>query len=197
MSLSEFVIIRRDSANCNVFPAIGIGVFGNTNGVQGNTLYNKRKGLVDLHFKSVVGRTAAMVSLSGMLLLGPLSICPVTAEPAGQAPIQVHGQHKHGDKHGCGFLTRVSKVTGLTPEQIMEQRKSGKSLVQIAQSKGVSEDKLIAAIMEPVKAKIAKRVSEGKISQEEANKILAKIEAKVKTKVNNTAVPSEQCRPKG
>jgi hypothetical protein len=151
---------------------------------------------VNLQLKNVVGSTVAIMSLSGMLLMGPLGILPVTAEPAGNPQIQAHVQHIQGGKHGCGFLSRISKLTGLTQDQIMEQRKSGKSLSQIAQSKGISEEKLIAAIMEPIKAKIAKRVSEGKITQEKAKEILAKIEQKIQAKVRNTAVPIEKSRNK-
>ncbi|PKM47707.1 MAG: hypothetical protein CVV03_02240 [Firmicutes bacterium HGW-Firmicutes-8] len=145
-----------------------------------------------LQIKKVVGSTVAMLSVSGMLLTGPFSMSPVTASvSSGQLQTYTaHGQ-THGGKHGCKMLDTVSQLTGLTPDQIKIQRKAGKSLAQIAQSKGVSEEKLIAAIMEPIKAKFQKRVSEGKITPEKAKEILAKIEQKVKTRVNNTKPPQE------
>ncbi|MHB9095143.1 MAG: DUF2680 domain-containing protein [Eubacteriales bacterium] len=141
-----------------------------------------------MHFKNVIGKTVALVSLSGMLFMGPLTAFPVTASVAtGYSQINTaHGDHSHGEKHCGKMLKTVSELTGLTPDQIKVQRKSGKSLVQIAQSKGVSEEKLIAAIMEPIKAKVQKRVTEGKITPEKAKEILAKIEKKVKARVEST-----------
>jgi hypothetical protein len=54
-----------------------------------------------------------------------------------------------GDHYGYGAICSetASELLGLTPEQIQAQRQAGKSLVEIAEAQGVSEDALIQAIL--------------------------------------------------
>ena len=81
----------------------------------------------------------------------------------------------------CGLL-------GLTPEEIQTQRNEGKSLVQIAAIKGVSEQQLVEAIMSARKAEIQTRVTAGTLTQERANLMLQQMEQNVVRAVNRTTI---------
>lgn len=50
------------------------------------------------------------------------------------------------------LIAPIAKVLGMTADQIREQQRDGKSLADLAKEKGVSRDKLLAAIKEGLKA---------------------------------------------
>jgi hypothetical protein len=92
---------------------------------------------------------------------------------------------------GYGFggdcIDEVSKLTGLTEAEVTSQRQAGKSLVEIAATKSVSEDALIAAIITDRKADLEQLVTDGKITQEQADLMMTQMESRIKVMVENTA----------
>ena len=52
---------------------------------------------------------------------------------------------------------------------------SGQSLAQIATSKGKSVDGLVAAIVAPAKARAAKAVANGRLTQQRADELIARL----------------------
>ena len=91
--------------------------------------------------------------------------------------------------HGIGnvyheSIDAVSELLGLSPEEIREERESGKSLVEIAEEQGVSEDALIEAIMAAPKEAIEQKVEDGILTQEQANHLLERLEQIVQHEVN-------------
>lgn len=107
----------------------------------------------------------------------------------------VLAQGPQGSANTCGAgrgtgsaLDEVSQLTGLTPEQIQEQREAGKSLVQIAATKNVTEEALINAIMAEKKEAVQKLVTAGTITQEQADQRLAFMKERVKQAVNRTTI---------
>jgi polyhydroxyalkanoate synthesis regulator phasin len=68
---------------------------------------------------------------------------------------------------------------GMTRAELVAALKSGKSLAQIAQSKGKSVDGLVAAIVAPAKARAAKAVANGKLTQQRADELIAKLTERV------------------
>ena len=82
----------------------------------------------------------------------------------------------------------VTELTGLTEEEIIAERQAGKSLAQIAASEGVSEQSLVDAILAAKKAVVDGLVADGKITQEQADLMLARMAEQVKVSVNRTEV---------
>ena len=82
----------------------------------------------------------------------------------------------------------VTKLLGMTEEQIQEQRLAGKSLVQIAATKNVSEDTLINAILAERKADLQKLVDAKTITQDQANQRLEFMKTQIKQMVERTTV---------
>jgi hypothetical protein len=89
---------------------------------------------------------------------------------------------------GQSTLDAVSKLLGLTPEQIHEQRLAGKSLVQIAQEKGVSKDQLVAAILAAKKTVLDNLVKDGTLTQAQADAMYANMQTQVPLAVERTSV---------
>jgi hypothetical protein len=80
----------------------------------------------------------------------------------------------------------VSELLGLTPEQVCDLREEGKSLVQIATDNGVTEEQLVAKIMETKKADLDARVANGTLTQERADVMLQQMEKSTIQAVNRT-----------
>lgn len=64
---------------------------------------------------------------------------------------------KRGMGHGVG-LSEAAGIIGLTEQEIKEQLQAGKSLSEIAQEKGITEDQLVNSLTDKAKEKIKQYV---------------------------------------
>ena len=97
----------------------------------------------------------------------------------------------------AGADQAAEKLLGMTAEEIQAERVAGKLLVEIAQGKGISEDALIAAIMEAKKAQLADLVKTGKLTQAQADAMLVHMQDQVKVMVERTVTgPMWQGQPR-
>ena len=70
----------------------------------------------------------------------------------------------------------IAKALGITPEQLKTEYQSGKKLPQIMAEHKLTTEQFRKKMLEIKKEKLSKSVSEGKLTQEKADKILQKIE---------------------
>jgi len=63
----------------------------------------------------------------------------------------------------------------MTPREIVQDLKQGQSLAEIGQAKGVSTDTLKSAILTAADEKLDQAVADGKLTQERADKITARL----------------------
>jgi hypothetical protein len=77
----------------------------------------------------------------------------------------------------------LEKLLGIDHADIHAAHVSGKSLVDIAAEKGVSEDKLIQTILNGRKSALDQAVKAGKLTQDSADQMLKFMEANMKTMV--------------
>ena len=96
------------------------------------------------------------------------------------------------------MISAVSKLIGLDTAEIRAQRQGGKSLAQIAESKGISEEKLVNSILEQRKAQMDKGVADGTITKDQAQFCLDNMEKRIKSKVERTTTgPANGSRRRG
>jgi hypothetical protein len=69
----------------------------------------------------------------------------------------------------------VADYLGMTREQLRAELRGGKSLAQLAQAKGKSLDGLVAAMLAPAKARLAKAVENGRLTKARADELLARL----------------------
>lgn len=96
------------------------------------------------------------------------------------------GPHRFGHRARPGFafgklhqpqlLQAAAQKLGLTEAQLRDELKSGKSLAQIAQEKGVSRDDLRTAMLDAVRSQVNQAVQNGKLTQDQANQVISRIE---------------------
>jgi hypothetical protein len=94
------------------------------------------------------------------------------------------GFHERGAMFGG--LHAAAGYLGLTDEQLRTQFQDGKSLADVAKAQGKSVDGLIAAIVADAKTKLNAAVKEGRLTQTQADSILAGLKSHVTDFVNRT-----------
>lgn len=78
------------------------------------------------------------------------------------------------DPHEVGDA--VAQRLGLTSEQLLQEIQSGKTLHQIGQEKGVSDADLKSTILGVVQPKLEQAVADGKLTQEQADRVVERIQ---------------------
>jgi hypothetical protein len=78
----------------------------------------------------------------------------------------------------------VATYLGMTREQLRAELRSGKSLAQIASEKGKTEAGLQAAMLAPVKSALARAVANDRLTQQQADEVLARLTERVAKLVN-------------
>jgi hypothetical protein len=86
---------------------------------------------------------------------------------------------------GRGLGTAAAYL-GLTREQLRAELRSGKSLAQIATAKGKTTSGLVAAMLAPVKERLAKAVESKRLTQQRADELLKRLTERVTRAVQRT-----------
>jgi lambda repressor-like predicted transcriptional regulator len=76
---------------------------------------------------------------------------------------------------GGGIVSSVAETLDMTPSEILQDLKQGQSLGEIGQAKGVSADTLKSAILAAVGEKLDQAVANGRLAQEQADEITARL----------------------
>jgi len=80
----------------------------------------------------------------------------------------------------------AASIIGIDKEELRKQLKGGKSLAEIAKTKGISEDDLVNKLLAIRVQKIDEAVKAGKWTQEKADRIKEKLPEHLKRLVNKT-----------
>jgi predicted DNA-binding protein (UPF0251 family) len=94
------------------------------------------------------------------------------------------GFHERGALFGG--LDAAASYLGLTDAQLRARFQSGKSLADVAKAQGKSVDGLVQAIVDAAKKKVDAAVTAGRLTQSQADSILAGLESRVSDFVNRT-----------
>lgn len=85
-----------------------------------------------------------------------------------------------------GPLGAAARYLGLTVPQLLDQLSGGKSLAQVASSKGKSTSGLESAILSEERARLDKARAAGAITASQEQQMLARLQSRVKALVNRT-----------
>ncbi|MFZ5639405.1 MAG: hypothetical protein ACOY4Q_01800 [Bacillota bacterium] len=157
-------------------------------------------------------------ALSALAVGGLLAVSPLTSsaleQPAAKNPPAVTapqpgtgycggaGGGMMGGMMGAGMMqgtvvNTVYELTGIDKQEIINQRRAGKSFVEIAKTKGVTEEKLLEAVKKDHQTMIDQRVDDGMMTEEMAEYCTQNFEANIKTMLNNTTFGPKGGRGKG
>ena len=96
-----------------------------------------------------------------------------------------------GGYYGMGMYGQwdtLSEILGLTPEEIQQQYIEGKTLLEIAEAQGVSEEQVVDAIVAERAEVLQQQVEAGIITQEQADAMLERMEEHVPDMLDSTMV---------
>lgn len=114
----------------------------------------------------------------------------VASTLAAKMPAGGRGGHgDHGGRGGFGGLTAAATAIGVTEDELRTQLEAGKSVADVAQANGVSEQTVIDAIVAEAKTHFAAEVASGEHTQAEVDAKLADLEARVTTMVETAGLP--------
>jgi hypothetical protein len=129
----------------------------------------------------------------GMRAAAAGSTTPDADHPCGMGA-GMAGEQGRGKPAWAGQPDAVATLLGMEAKDIQAQRQAGTSLVDIAKSKNVSEEKLISTILEAKKAILAGLVADGKLTQAQMDLMVEHMQTQVKTMVARTTVGPMQGR---
>src|SRR3954447_17336786 len=107
---------------------------------------------------------------------------------AGDAPFLFGGGPHHGGPgfghhHGPG-LDAAAKYLGITEAQLRTELQNGKTLADVAKAHGKTVDGLVNALVDEAKTKLDAAVKAGRLTQAQANEMLADLKARITNFVN-------------
>ena len=108
-----------------------------------------------------------------------------TPTPSAQTCCGLGGGFRFG---GAVVDEVVTKLLGMTEDEIHALRLQGKSLVQIAATKNITEKQLVDAIMAYKKTQVQAKVTAKTLTQDQANLILQQMQETTTQAVNRTTV---------
>jgi Spy/CpxP family protein refolding chaperone len=128
----------------------------------------------------VLGISLVLAGIVAAVLAGTAYAAGPQGNTNGNTPGYCQGQA------GGPMIDSISKLLGMTKEQIQEQRLAGKSLVQIAATKNITEDALINAIVTERQTALQARVTAGQFTQAQADQQVTQMKDRVKEMVERT-----------
>jgi ribosomal protein S20 len=106
----------------------------------------------------------------------PLDRVPVQITPSRRGPTL---QQKTQAQLLRVMLDSAANTLGMSPRSLMKQLRDGLTLGQIAQQKGIDPDKVKAAMLSVLTARIDEAVKNGKLTQDRAAELKARLEKQV------------------
>lgn len=88
-----------------------------------------------------------------------------------------HGRGPGGGGRGVHLEALTS--LGITPEEVRAAAEADKTLAELAKEQGVSNDKLVAALVAAEKTRLAEAVTDGRLTQAEADQKAAGLQARI------------------
>jgi len=143
-------------------------------------------------FKVTLGLALGALALVAATFAAlPAVVQAQSATPAPQATSGAPDKPWGGFRHFHGHETLISaaaSVTGLTTQEVMTELQSGKSLAQIAESKGKTADDVIEAARTQLDDLLKQAVTDGRLTQAQAEAALADFDQDAPQVVNSTAL---------
>ena len=90
---------------------------------------------------------------------------------------------------GQGLFQPIADLLGMTPDQVVAERRAGKSLADIAAARGVDQATLVQAITVTARARLDEQVSAGRLTAERADALYQRIQQGVPQMVTRTEGP--------
>ena len=106
------------------------------------------------------------------------------ASTLGAAGVGPDGHGRRGG-HGGPDLAAAATALGTSEADLRTALQGGRTLAQVAKDKGVAVDTLVSALVDAEKTRTAKQVTDGRLTQAQADQRLEGLTARVTQRVNS------------
>lgn len=146
---------------------------------------------VDRLIRRAIVRAATGAVVATTLAVGASSTALAAVPPTPGASGQARGHHAHCIQSGkpgrcrdaradalaaaLALREAEARTLGITPAQLLQDLRSGKTLDQIAAVKGMTEDQFKRALLPNLKTTLASQVAAKHLTQAEADKFYARL----------------------
>lgn len=137
------------------------------------------------------GALALAVAGGGVAAVAAAAPFAVAADSTTSSGTGQPNQAAHHLQPWGGILPTAAQVLNMTPQQLAQELRGGQSIAQVAESKGVSEQQVIDAIVQKISATLDQRVQAGKLTQDKADQMKADLPARVKNIVEHTGLAKQ------
>lgn len=105
---------------------------------------------------------------------------------------EVEGERegRRGHRGGCD-LDEAAAAIGVDEADLRSALDSGDTIAEVAEANGVEVDVVIEAMVDAKSERISEKVTEGRITQEEADAKLAELEARISARVNSVEAEAQ------
>jgi len=136
----------------------------------------------------------AALGIGGLLLVSyPIMTSAADAPAANNIGVRAAMGRWSGN-----MVDTISKLLGMDQTEIIKERQAGKSMVDIAETKGVDAEKLVNTVVEERKALLDQRVKDGLITEEQAEYCTENMEQRIEGNLNRASVgPGNGCGMRG
>lgn len=139
--------------------------------------------LIGLAFGSVAVASAASAQVDDADSYGA-NRTVLVQEADGEQPNSEDGRRGRRGHKRSRSLAAAADIIGIEAADLKAAIESGDSVADVATANGVSVDALIDALVETKSEHLAEKVSEGRLTQAEADDKLAELESQIADKVN-------------
>jgi lambda repressor-like predicted transcriptional regulator len=112
-----------------------------------------------------------------------------SGRPEGRGPREGRDARGFRGGPGQGLFRPVADLLGMTPDQVVAERRAGKSLADIAAARGVDQATLVQAITVTARARLDEQVAAGRLTAERADAIYQRIQQRAPQFVTSTENP--------
>lgn len=98
----------------------------------------------------------------------------------------LRGGRGHGGPGGGRDLSAAATALGVTQDELRAALREGRTLAQVAEDEGVAVDTLVQALAEAARARIAQAVTDGRLTQAQADERLADLTARITERVTSS-----------
>jgi lambda repressor-like predicted transcriptional regulator len=136
--------------------------------------------------------------IAGALTLGVLT---GALSPPGLGLNTAHAQAERGpgpfaEGPRWGIVQAVADLLGMTPREILAERRAGRSLAEIAAARGVDQATLVQTLTSTFKTRLDQAVAAGRLTQERADALLQQAQQRIAEQVTRAEAPGPRPRPR-
>jgi ribosomal protein S20 len=142
-------------------------------------------------------KVLATITVAGLLSFGAAGTAfAASSDPSGgsnptsQPRAGAHGKGRYIRRAARRAAVKAAAdAIGVTPQDLRAALRNGQSIAQFAQSKGVSTDTVVNAIVKAIDSKIDAAVSKGKLTSAQADKLKSRVQTLAEKLVNRVPRP--------